>query len=234
MSNVSNGLRLSMGQKLKNDPGVIVIKRATTEGTIGLQPIGGFNLSGLTLGKILGVYVSALGVHLYNPAVGPNVAVRFDFSKATNLLTLFDFYRIRKVTIKAYISNNTSSVANTTNANPLFYTCIDYDGGATVPSAVSDVLGYGNALVHQSGKIADKPTIKRTWVPRITNNMTGNIVTSNNYGIMPERTWVDNQSSTCPHWGMFIAYDAQQATQIGEVAKVTIICEAEMEFKGLN
>jgi hypothetical protein len=140
---------------------------------------------------------------------------------------------ISEVRVRAYFSNNYSSVGSVTTAIPLVYSAVDFDGSNSPPTSAAAVLSYENSVVHQQGSTTDRPFIDRKLIPRLVNNATGNLVTSNAYSLLPEMSYVDTASATVlPHWGMFFAYDPQTASLTTPIGYVTFIIDLTLNYRG--
>jgi len=219
---------------LSNSGGLRTIKTISSQGLIQVIPTSGFSISGLSASAVIGLYFTQTGYTVYNTTVGPNTGVSFTWGNAAgNYQNIFDQFRINKVHVKGYFSNNTSNVSSVTTSIPLFYSACDFDGSNSPPTNTGGVLGYENSAVHQQN--ADgKPCIDRVLVPRVVNNLTGNLVTANQYGLMPARSWIDLGSQNCPHWGMYIGFDAQATTQTSSIGALTLIVTIDYEYRGLG
>jgi hypothetical protein len=210
-----------------------VVKTATSGGSIDIIGGSGFNNIGssFSVTPVIGMFFSQAGFYVYNTVIGPAAFAFFPYTGAGNYTAIYDQWRIDKVRLRAYFSNNFSGVNTVSSSIPLFYSCIDYDGSNLPPGNVQAVLSYENSCVHQT-PTTGIPVIDRTFVPRVVNNLTGNLVVSNAYGLMPERSWIDSASSSTPHWGMFVGFDPQGATATTATGYITFIAEIEYEYRG--
>lgn len=236
-SNITRNNSFKVYQSLSNSGNLRVVKKVTSGSgsSIGIIPLSGFVLGGLTTSPVLGIYATLTGFSVYNTSIGPASTVSYAWGFPNNYSQIFDQFRILGIKVKGYVSNNSSSFNNTSTNSPLFYSSIDYDGGfVTPPTTVSAVLAYENSRIHQQGSDTGKPAIYRSFQPRIVNNLTNNIVSSNSYGLMPAKSWVDTNSPNCAHWGMFLAYDGQSSALNTIEATLTLVMELEYEFRGIR
>jgi len=201
-----------------------VTRRATSSAStfINCIPLTGFAVSGLTTSPVLGMYFTASGFYLYNPAVGLGTVVSYTFTNYTSYNNIFDEYRIRAVNIKGYFSNNESLVTTTTTSIPIFYTAYDFDG-SVVATSIGSVLGYQNARSHQMGAMG-KPAINRTikW-PRFTSN-----------GVLSLPGQFTDTASSAIGYSALIAYDSQAASQNTTIGTLTFVISMDIEFKGIK
>lgn len=218
---------------LARSGGFKVIKKVTSTGGITVVPTSGLNITALTASPVIALYFTLAGYTIYDPTVGTSPSSSYAWTGSNSYYNIFDQYRINSVTVKGYFSNNTSTVASVVNNIPLFYTAIDYDGGAILVNSLNGVLSYSNSQIHQANS-SGKPCFYRKFQPRTVNNLSGNLVTSNQYGINKANQWIDTASPNCPHWGLMLAYDNQGATQTSTEGSLTIIAEIEYEFKGIR
>jgi hypothetical protein len=210
-----------------------ITKRVTSSGGIALIPSSGFSLPGVTTSSVIGLYFTQTGISFYNTTVGPSIVNSYSYTGAGNYSAIYDQFMISEVRVRAYFSNNVSSVGSITTAIPLIYSAVDFDGSASPPSSAAAVLSYENSVVHQQGSSTDRPFIDRKLIPRIVNNATGNLVTSNAYSLLPEKSYVDTVSaSTMAHWGMFFAYDPQTASLTTPIGYITFIVDITLNYRG--
>jgi hypothetical protein len=205
-----------------------VHKVSTSTLTITLLPNSGIAVSGLTTGYVIGVFFTVLGVSVYQPSVGIGSAASAVYPNGSSYTSVFDIARIRKVKVTGYFSNNISNVTGITTNIPLLYSAVDYDGSSN-PTTPGQVLSYDNAKVLQASAMG-KPCIDETFVPRLTNQMNNPLLSAAYAGIMPPGSWLDSTSYLAPHFGMFVAYDNQLATQVTSEGSLTLIAEVHVEW----
>jgi hypothetical protein len=220
-------------ERLLNSGSLRVTKRATSLGGIAIIPSSGLSISGVTTSPVIGMYFTQAGFIVYNTTVGPSVIDAFSYPGATNYTSIYDQFMISEVRVRAYFSNNYSSVGSVTSAIPLIYSAVDFDGASSPPTSASAVLSYENSVVHQQGSTTDRPFIDRKLIPRVVNNVTGNLVTSNAYGLLPECSYVDSTSAgNTAHWGMFFAYDPQSASSSTAIGYLTFVVDLTLNYRG--
>jgi hypothetical protein len=197
---------------------------------ITLIPAQGILVSGLTTGYVVGLTFSLVGFSVYQPSVGTGTSASVTYPNYNNYLAIFDMGRIRRVTVLAYFSNNNSSTNSVTNNIPLLYSAVDYDASQN-PTTGGAVLSYSNSKVIQANAMS-RPCVNETFVPRVDNALTTNVLTSNFVSVAPAGTWIDTATSIAPHYGLFVAYDPQGATQNTSEGQLTFIVTLDLEFCG--
>lgn len=120
-------------------------------------------------------------------------------SKVTNLVALFDNYKLAAVktefvfdkTVNTMAYNPTSSVFQSNNL-PTITTCIDYNDDIA-PSTENELLNYGSSRV-TSGRY-----LKRYFKPRFLNQLYESVTFT---GYAPKRGYVATQDPSVPHFGL--------------------------------
>jgi hypothetical protein len=220
-------------ERLLNSGSLRVVKRATSSGGIAIIPATGLSISGVTTSPVIGMYFTQAGFLVYNTTVGPSVTAAYPYTGASNYNNIYDQFMISEVRVRAYFSNNYSSVGSITTAIPLVYSSVDFDGSNAPPTSASAVLSYENSVVHQQGSTTDRPFIDRKLIPPVVNNLTGNLVTSNAYGLLPECSYIDTASAgQTAHWGMFFAYDPQSASLTTAIGYLTFVVDITLNYRG--
>lgn len=226
-ANIMNSTRL---QTVGNSGGFRVAKRVTSSSALGLVPVSGFS-SSLVNSTCVGVYFTQAGFNIYNPTAGAATSIALSYTGNSNYTQMFDQYRIMRVRLRGYFSNNYSSNTTTTSTIPLFYTAVDFDGANATIGSVQNVLSYQNCKVTQAGATG-APCIDVELVPRVVNSLTSNLLSGNNYGLMPAGSWIDCVSNGTPHWGVFIGFDTQGGTSSLTMGYLTLVAEMEYEYRG--
>lgn len=203
-------------------------KVSSSQATITLIPAQGISIAGLTTGYVVGMYFTTVGVGFYQPSVGIGTVVTVNYSNAADYLPIFDIVRLVRVKVTGYFANNNSSVNSVTNNIPLLYTCVDYDGTSN-PTTPAAVLTYDNSKVMQANAMGTT-CINETIQPRLAVELNNAILTTPYVGPSLPGTWLDSTSYTAPHYGMFLAYDSQGATQNTTEGQLTIITELTVEW----
>jgi len=203
-------------------------KVSSTQANVSLIPNQGISIAGLTTGYVVGMYFTAVGVGFYQPSVGIGTAVTVNYSNAADYLPIFDIVRLLRVKVTAYFAANTSSNATLTTNMPLLYTAVDYDGTSN-PTTPLGVLAYDNAKVLQANSTG-MPCVNETIAPRLAIELNNAILTAPYVGPSLPGTWLDSTSYTAPHYGLFIAYDSEGASQNTTMGQLTIITELFVEW----
>jgi len=193
-----------------------------------LIPNSGISVAGLSTGYVIGLYFNILGMGIYQPSVGIGTAVTVQYSNGGDYLPIFDIARLLKVRVTAFFSNNSSSVNSVTNNIPLLYSAVDFDG-TNNPTTTGAVLSYDNSKVIQANSMG-RPCVDETFQPRLTNQFNTAVLATAFGGPSPAGTWIDATSYAAPHYGMFIAYDPQGATQNTTEGQLTVICESWIQW----
>jgi len=212
-----------------NSVGFRATRKLTTGSQISLIPNSGLAISGITTSSVIGIYFTLYGISIYNTSVGTSVIATASFPNTSSYQAIFDEYRINKVTIEGYFSNNTSNVSSTATSIPVFYTCTDFDYSSP-PTSANGVLTYSTSRAHQANSIG-KPVFSRTLIPRAIVDTSASFLGAVIPGLMPERTWMDSSYSTS-HYGFFICYDPQGGTQATSEGYLSLILSTEFEYRG--
>lgn len=155
-----------------------------------------------------------------------------DIPNYTELTTLYDEYRITRVTIilmprsASLGQTNSASSGNVnqqySNVQP-FITVIDYDD-ATPPGARSDLIQYGTAKQHLPNRM-----IRRTLQPCVAVQTYKTAVSS---GYMAKRRqWLDCADDTVPHYGFKWAYN-QDSAAAADTVLYDITCVYYVQCRG--
>lgn len=205
-------------------------KMSSSSLSVSLIPNSGISIAGLTTGYVAGLVFFLNGFGIYQPSVGLGTVVTVTYPNYNNYFGIFDQGRIRRVTVHAYFSNNSSSVNSVTNNIPLLYSAVDYDASSN-PTTQGAVLGYHNSKVIQANTMS-KPCVNESFVPRAINDLTSGLLSGSYAALAPAGTWIDTATGTCPHYGCFVAYDPQGATQNTTEGQLTFVVTLDLEFCG--
>jgi len=127
-----------------------------------------------------------------------------DLSNYTNFTSLFDQYRIVKVTCKFFprqnVATNTTTATTTQTANPCVMSVIDYDDAST-PATIAGLTEFENFKVHNQFR----PWM-RSLVPHTAGAVAGGGVFTS-FGNFT-RQWVDCASTTVAYYGLKVIVDA--------------------------
>lgn len=197
---------------------------------------GGWTTSTISGTDIIGVLFNGSGFQIYNPSA-PSQQNTFGFNNEP-LFESFDQFKINYVRLKMYCSNNTSNVSSVTTSNPLFYSCVDFDGSsATLLGTVAgleQLLEYEDSMTHQAGTSTDRAVINRGFRPRCQSQLVqvlGSAVGTSGSGPAVSNQYVSCLTPGLPFYGMLIGTDGfgvgASATQL-----VRFVVEINCTFKG--
>lgn len=134
----------------------------------------------------------------FNSDVGGNVAYGSTFSIGTlpnisDITTLFDSYKITKVTVKMYPMNPNVSTANIYR----LMTAVDYNDSAT-PTGAS-IREYGNMRTHMLYN--DRGYIQRTFYPHVLDTIYNTSISSG-FATDKPSPWISTVYTNVPHYGL--------------------------------
>jgi len=153
------------------------------------------------------------------------------FSGATDIVNLFDFYRIDRVCV-TFIANTISSTsANLNTALPYLFTAIDYND-ADIPTLSSITQAASCAMV-LSGINAKPYVTSREFTPRAAAQVYGTATTSA-YAETPLNTWFANASTAPPvHYGLKFVIDATNMTTAStNIQNLRVMVKVSLSLKG--
>lgn len=138
---------------------------------------------------------------------------------------LFDNYRIRKVNIQLFFSNNESNVSSPNTALPVVHIANDYNDANNF--GLTEIQQYPNMATYQLG--LEKP-IKWTLYPKVRlDALTDSGVTSSS--AFNTQGWLDTTSSNIMHLGTKMYLNTLGRTGNTDVGTVAVIVTYDMEFK---
>lgn len=136
----------------------------------------------------------------FNSDVGGVVAYGSSFSIGTlpniaDITTLFDSYKITKITVKMYPLNPNVSTANIYR----LMTAVDYND-ANTPTAAS-IREYGNMRTHMLYN--DRGYVQRTFYPHVLDTIYNTSISSG-FATDKPSPWISTVYTNVPHYGLKI------------------------------
>jgi len=125
-----------------------------------------------------------------------------NFQNAGNLAALYDQYRIDKVELEIFFSNNTSSVGTPSTTLPIITIVNDYDDSNSITLLRAN--SYTNAVNWQCGRGSSGFAFKRVLKPNV-DTLVYNGVTSA-YARSPP-VFMDTATNNVPHYGVKMVVD---------------------------
>ena len=142
-----------------------------------------------------------------NTALNGGLAVpnAYGLPNFTEFTGLFDHYRIDKVCIEMFFTNNNSSMNSPSVALPLWYSAKDMDD--STPITQTAMQQYQKCKMTQLGSsIPGYGKFKQTIVPLPLIQLYETSV-STGYGNPPKPIWIDANDATVPHYGYKMCID---------------------------
>lgn len=142
------------------------------------------------------------------------------------LTTLFDQWRIKKINVKIYFSNNNSSINTPATCLPLIYYCLD-DDDAAAETGIADILQRSGVKTKQLG---GPGYINLNFKPRVNLSIPGG---SNPIGSSPKGTWIDCGYPATNNYGLKLAFDNTSDYTIADtkLGIITFVTTIVYEFK---
>lgn len=155
------------------------------------------------------------GVTLYSTAL-PNIS---------ELVNLYDQYRIKKVHVEVFYSNNSSTLHNPTLGLPLIHVANDYNSVGAYNLA--DIAQYPDMKTYQLG---NNKRIKWSFVPRVR----ADVLT--NSGVLSSSAlnttgWIDTSSSTVQHLGTRVYMNFQNLNTNVSIGTMTFVVSYDIECR---
>lgn len=138
--------------------------------------------------------------------VNTNIQGSFTLNKlsnSTNFVSLFDQYRIKRVTLKFEPSFNVgdtqtaAAVAGGLGLVPTLCIATDLDGTAGAPASEAVVLAYPNAK-----KLYMDGPKTYSFVPRASELIYSNAMAGVGFSVPKPGIWIDSTSPDAPHYGI--------------------------------
>jgi len=194
--------------RLTKNKGSNIIKfdRTALVGPYTLVPATGFNATAFDMEMSFSLQQTLvyLGGTLTTTVTNPGY---------TEVVNLFQFYKIDKIEIMFIYSNNTSQVNNTLNL-PVLQVAVDYSGVASITSAA--ILQFENLKVIQLGNYRGDAGPVFSFVPKFYENTNG----GNNAYVGMTGQWIDALAPAAPHFGLKMVFDpisTSSATSVGNL-----------------
>ena len=153
---------------------------------------------------------------------------------ASQLSALFDQFRIDKVIVKVFFTDNSSSTASSTTCLPIVTICNDYQN--TKDSSQASILANTTAYTKQIGQPNAGGTggIFHKCVPRChlaSSESTG--FGAGTGGSRPEKpwTWVDTAQGNTDHFGVKMYFDAASSGSATQEASVAFYVDTYFSFR---
>lgn len=215
---------------LRSAPTYRFVKHICTSSIpITYKPLTGFTVSGLTDSINLGIACLQTGFFLYNPSIGPSITAGYSYNDASSFSNIFDQFRVAKVRVRGFFSNNISNVTSVTTCMPIIYSAVDLDGGVVNAwTTEGALLTYDNAQVHQPNT-RGVPFMDRSFVPNV-------LISSSTNTLTTSRQFLDTGATgaSAAWYGMFIQIDNQGATQATSEGDVTLVVDIMYEYKNVR
>jgi hypothetical protein len=155
------------------------------------------------------------------------------YGNAPQYAGIYDMYRIKKVEIDLYYSDNTSSNSNNVPL-PMIYGVIDYDDGNTLGSATT-ALSFSTCKVMQLGNQNGSPrglnrlTVLRPCVK--TSVDTTSFVSTQKSAKIDRSPWLDTDTVNVEHYGAKYWFENPGGTPNTNDGICTFIIRQFMEYK---
>lgn len=144
--------------------------------------------------------------------------------------TLYDMYKINKVTVTWIFSKNSGDPADATMSElPIIYAAFDPDDD-TPASTIHDLLNFPSARWARMDKAL---SLTLTPVPAM---MMYKTLTTTGYGVPSGPQWIDCTSADIPHYGAkwyIQTFNSGQAPT-DNIGTITTITRYNMSFKGIH
>jgi len=144
---------------------------------------------------------------------------------ASDFTNLFDNYRIRKVNMQIFFSNNESGVTSPATVLPVIHIANDYNDANNF--GLTEIQQYPSMMTYQMG--LEKP-IKWSMYPKVRlDALTDSGVTSSS--AYNTTGWLDTTSSNIMHLGTKVFLNTLGRTGNTDVGTVVVMITYDLEFK---
>lgn len=181
------------------------------------------------LGFGLGINYSLAAINTSSTGGGSTNA---NLPNSAEFQALFDQYRINKVVLKIYFSNNTSTTASSTSFLPTMYVCNDNDN-SVAPSTLGELQQRPESKLWQLGTNGNTNNIRTITVypNAVQAQYTGTAFTS--FGDTPRKNWLDCAYPAIPMYGTKIWWDTDN-TSNQAIGFLTIVADIYYDFRGVQ
>lgn len=198
--------------------------RRTLQQHISINQALGFNSAGtsITIAPMLTACSFWINGALSLQPVMPGVA---------EFQSLFDVYKIRKVTYEIYFSNNESGVNAPNTILPLLHIANDYNDVATV--GLTEIQQYPGMVTYQLGK---ERRIKWSVYPRVRLDVNQDPGAAAGVSAFNTSGYLDTSAagSGVMHLGTKIVMNNLQRLTNIDLGSIVILCTYDLEFKNVK
>lgn len=161
------------------------------------------------------------------------------FGNASSLRAVFEEYRINKIWIDLYWTNNDIVLSGGgTYAFPMLYTCIDQNDGNALTGS-DECLQYASCQVVQLGNtpnIPNRPAIRLSQRdPRHRLSTDTTTLGTNANGVMTTKgQWLATDLTTCETGYFKLWLDPIFTTNLATIGQLTGVINVEYEFRNVH
>lgn len=160
--------------------------------------------------------ISLGGVFTYGPST----------PSASELVNLFDQYRIKGITMRFDWTGNAYSPTDLASSDPLLYYCVDYDDSGD--ASVSDLLQRPGVMTHSFRTNGYEPLIVSLKPKPLRDVASTGLLTG--YSPMESAPFIRTAEMTVPHYGLKIACLNAVSATTTTTGYLMATCYIDMEF----